>query len=388
MLPHPPVAIEDARMRDVAEWLRSVGYKWPEIARRAHLEGHVNMKTRHHILCMAEATAAIEGKPVENVRDLLVRVFLLGLSVDEAVYREHVPENIRAAIEAMKLATCTGGKLDAPLCLLEYGGVFTVSDSVRARADDWVLLPSNDSFSFSSTITRKRGKRFLDLGTGSGLFALRAASTHDEAIGVDITARSVTFAQFNQRLNGLTNTRFVQGDLYAPVTGVFDVIVSNPPYVPHVDEPDVKRPTYYQGGRNGDLITREVLAGLETHLVDGGYCNILGMTLYWSDGSTNPAWNELTGYDMVLMNTVVPVEDDSIVGRTRDLLRKVEAERVEFGACVLRKHVGPKRKGWFVRGPWLEELDFDVDDLFEELAAATSDEARAQIAARRFGGRR
>src|SRR5437660_1567412 len=77
------------------------------------------------------------------------------------------------------------------------------------------------------------GTRVLDLCTGSGLLALtaalRGAST---VVAVDVSRRAVLSAQLNASLNGVT-VRALRGDLFAPVRGRrFDLIVSNPPYVP------------------------------------------------------------------------------------------------------------------------------------------------------------
>ena len=51
------------------------------------------------------------------------------------------------------------------------------------------------------------------------------------AWGIDITARSVRFAEFSRRLNQIANATFLQGDLYRPCEGKqFDRIVTHPPY--------------------------------------------------------------------------------------------------------------------------------------------------------------
>src|SRR5581483_6502210 len=73
----------------------------------------------------------------------------------------------------------------------------------------------------------------LDLCTGSGILAIHAALRGAESVwAVDISRRAVWAARLNARLNGVhVNAR--HGDLFGPVSGrVFDLIVSNPPYLP------------------------------------------------------------------------------------------------------------------------------------------------------------
>jgi release factor glutamine methyltransferase len=75
----------------------------------------------------------------------------------------------------------------------------------------------------------------LDLCTGSGCIALALARALPAAkiIGVDINPQAIALAESNKNHNRITNVLFVQSDLFASIepTTVFDLIVSNPPYV-------------------------------------------------------------------------------------------------------------------------------------------------------------
>lgn len=80
------------------------------------------------------------------------------------------------------------------------------------------------------------GGSVLDLCTGSGLLAVLAARhRRAEVIAVDRSRRAVLTARLNARLNDV-RLRAIRGDLFAPL-GVrrFDLIVSNPPYLPTTD---------------------------------------------------------------------------------------------------------------------------------------------------------
>ena len=81
--------------------------------------------------------------------------------------------------------------------------------------------------------------RVLDVGTGSGCIAISIA--HDwgevEITAIDSSASALEVARSNAEGLGFADCiRFLQGDLLAPIAGErFDIIVSNPPYVPVTD---------------------------------------------------------------------------------------------------------------------------------------------------------
>lgn len=88
--------------------------------------------------------------------------------------------------------------------------------------------------------------RVLDLGTGTGAIALALASECPtwSLVAVDRVADAVALAERNRQRAGLSNVRVLQGSWFEPVDGVFDLIVSNPPYIdpqdPHLEQGDVR----------------------------------------------------------------------------------------------------------------------------------------------------
>ena len=84
--------------------------------------------------------------------------------------------------------------------------------------------------------------RILDLCTGSGCLAVTLALKFREArvLGVDSEARALDYARMNSEALGASNTEFLEGDLFAPAKAAedaapFDLIVSNPPYIPSAE---------------------------------------------------------------------------------------------------------------------------------------------------------
>jgi release factor glutamine methyltransferase len=96
----------------------------------------------------------------------------------------------------------------------------------------------------------KKTPKILDLGTGSGAIGLALAKNlpNAQVTCVDVSAEALTIAQENARLLNLNSVKFLQSNWFDGLTdltglttnppaedGVFDVIVSNPPYIPAGD---------------------------------------------------------------------------------------------------------------------------------------------------------
>jgi release factor glutamine methyltransferase len=90
----------------------------------------------------------------------------------------------------------------------------------------------------------KKTPKILDLGTGSGAIGLALAKNIPNAqiTCVDVSAEALTIAQENARLLNLSSVKFIQSNWFddlatslASEECLFDVIVSNPPYIRHDD---------------------------------------------------------------------------------------------------------------------------------------------------------
>lgn len=98
-----------------------------------------------------------------------------------------------------------------------------------------VHRPISDTWMLAEAMRREplEGARVLDLCAGTGALAVCASKAGaGNVVAVDLTLRAVISARINARLNGAP-VGVVRGDLFAPLTGQsFDLIVSNPPYIP------------------------------------------------------------------------------------------------------------------------------------------------------------
>jgi methylase of polypeptide subunit release factors len=114
------------------------------------------------------------------------------------------------------------------------------------------------------------GARILDVGCGSGaggIMAARAcAGAAPELTLADINPRALQFAAANASLAGCAQAVLVEGDLFAPVTGQFDLVVANPPYLNDAGE----RLYRHGGGRWGEALSERIAREGLDRLAPGG----------------------------------------------------------------------------------------------------------------------
>jgi release factor glutamine methyltransferase len=122
--------------------------------------------------------------------------------------------------------------------------------------------------------------RIVDVGTGSGAIAVALAHKLPcvQIAAIDISSRALAVAEENAKRNGVA-VRFLLGDLLAPVAGErFEIIVSNPPYVPTADRATLSvevreyEPALalFAGGDGLDVYRRLIPAAFDA-LTPGGF---------------------------------------------------------------------------------------------------------------------
>jgi release factor glutamine methyltransferase len=111
-----------------------------------------------------------------------------------------------------------------------------------------VLIPRHDTETLVQEAVKRCPARaaILDIGVGSGCIAVALAKfcTDAQVYGVDPSSKALELAQRNADRHGVTVTLF-QGSLFEPFKGLkFDLIVSNPPYIPTAEiaglQPEVR----------------------------------------------------------------------------------------------------------------------------------------------------
>lgn len=123
--------------------------------------------------------------------------------------------------------------------------------------------------------------RAIDVGTGSGALGLTLACERPEwHVEVsDISAAAVAVARRNAKALGVAQrVTFLIGDFLEPTMGLFDIIVSNPPYVARRDQPgmspdvrDHEPHVALFGGQDGMDLPRRFLAQAAQRLTPAGW---------------------------------------------------------------------------------------------------------------------
>jgi methylase of polypeptide subunit release factors len=150
----------------------------------------------------------------------------------------------------------------------EHDGLTVVSDPDDLDRPDVVQGITGPARMLAGLLVPRKVATALDLGTGSGLLALKLARQAGRVVATDVNPRAVAFTRRSAELNGMRNVEVRQGDWYESVRGErFDLIACNPPYVVSPDTRLVFR--------DGSQATEGVVRGAGAHLTTGGLAHLL-----------------------------------------------------------------------------------------------------------------
>ena len=169
-----------------------------------------------------------------------------------------------------------------------------------------VLIPRQDTEVLVEECLRHLapGNIFLDLCTGSGciLVSLLHYAKGTFGTGADLSGKALAVAKGNVEANGV-EARLVQGDLFEPVTGTFDLIVSNPPYIASAEietlTPEVREHEprmALDGTADGLFFYRRIVQESPSYLKEGGW---LCMEIGYDQGAAVRQLMEARGFATV-----------------------------------------------------------------------------------------
>jgi release factor glutamine methyltransferase len=164
-----------------------------------------------------------------------------------------------------------------------------------------VLIPRPETEHVIEAALGLNAKRVVDIGTGSGAIAITLAlETTAEVVATDVSLAALHVASANGRTLG-ADVEWIACDLASAVNGTFDLVVSNPPYVPARDKNTLQREVRdYEpeialyGGDDGLEIYRRLIPDAARLLAPGGWLVLeIGYALADSVRALLSAWKDV-----------------------------------------------------------------------------------------------
>ncbi|MCL4336038.1 MAG: methyltransferase [Candidatus Thermoplasmatota archaeon] len=128
-----------------------------------------------------------------------------------------------------------------------------------------VYPPSEDTFLVLDNIVP--GHTVLEIGCGSGIISVYCATLGSTVTCCDVSEAALACTEKNAIRNHVT-LDLINSNLFQRITGKFDTIIFNPPYLPTEDR--IENSEQWDGGTTGFDITRPFLNDAADHLEDGG----------------------------------------------------------------------------------------------------------------------
>lgn len=198
---------EDALV-ELGRRLRDTGYEFTTVTPETHRR------------VLARSTA-----PASTLRDVF------GWS--RPFERSLLAPDLLDALERSGLCVARDGLLASRVRFSTLGAGLYVHSAYPTTGEDAVFF-GPDSYRYCAVLARAvtRATRVVDVGCGSGVGALSIADRVDHIVLADINEHALAMARVNAHLAGVADrVEVVLGDLFAPVRGVVDLVIANPPYL-------------------------------------------------------------------------------------------------------------------------------------------------------------
>ncbi|HAX41055.1 MAG TPA: peptide chain release factor N(5)-glutamine methyltransferase [Bryobacteraceae bacterium] len=264
---------------------------------------------------LRQGQALLEGGGVAEAR-LTAEVLLCHALRRERVYLYSHPEHELSTVEWLHYGRYLHERLKGkPTQYITrrqefFGREFVVSAEVL------IPRPETEHVVERAAAVAREARRVLDIGTGSGALAVTLAleQGRELVVATDISAGALRVARENARRLGAL-VRLVRTDLAAGLGGAFDLIVSNPPYIPESEiahlqhevrdwEPRVA----LAGGADGAEPYRRIVPEAERLLRPGGWLIFeIGFQIEAAvRAAFGPRWRDIeTGCDLAGLPRVI-----------------------------------------------------------------------------------
>jgi hypothetical protein len=320
---------------------------------------------------------ALERTNEPSRLNTILHLFVIGGSVLASAAADALSPLSLDDLMAAGLLEPAGDRVRSVAALDPFGGLLIAHDfrarrSEHGQSGGTVLGIGASTRLLAGLTVRRGGETVLDMGTGQGFQALLAANHARRVIGTDVNPRALRAAALSAVLNGC-EIELREGSLFEPVkemTGCFDLIVSNPPYVITPRHNVVA----LSGDSEGDSLVERVVRQAPAYLAEGGFACFLASWAHQTDGDWGDRpreWTQGSGCDVLLLRSRAQDarqyavqwidESEGIAGigsvpslpQWLEYFDRLGFRRFSMGAVVLRKRSGGKH--WFGSESCLEQ---------------------------------
>ncbi len=240
-----------------------------------------------------EKSFATAGKMSVLLKKTKRRFAVCGIDEEEAEWifalTLHIPksavnteEKIIKAEQAKEIIRISDERLTGRPLWYVYGD--TDFCGYKIKVDERVLIPrpETEELVMMAVGAAEEGNHILDLCTGSGAIAIATYKELEKkgrkckVTAVDISAEALELAKENAEANE-ADILFIKSDLFGRIRGRFDIIITNPPYIPSAEIDTLQREVRdfeprlaLDGGRDGLDIYRRIASEASHYLNRGG----------------------------------------------------------------------------------------------------------------------
>ncbi len=208
--------------------------------------------------------------------------WIFALTLDMPKSAVNAEERIISVAQAKEIIRIADERLTGRPLWYVYGD--TDFCGYKIKVDERVLIPRPETEEMTMMVVAaaEEGNAILDLCTGSGAIAIAAYKELEKrgkpckVTAVDISEDALALAKENALANE-ADILFIRSDMFSRIRGRFDVIVSNPPYIPSADvdglQEEVKNyepRLALDGGADGLDFYRKIAAEVSKYINRGG----------------------------------------------------------------------------------------------------------------------
>lgn len=261
----------------------------------------------------------------ENIADAKIDAWYLlqmACKIDRNFYYLHEEDELTAEQQSEYESTVHKRAEHVPLQYIIGEQEFM---GLKFKVNSNVLIPRQDTETLVEEALRvaKPGMRVLDLCTGSGCIIISLAKNVADisCTGSDISKQALLVAKENAKANEV-EVEWERSDLFENISGTFDLIVSNPPYIPTGEIPglmpevrDFEPVDALDGKEDGLYFYRIITEKSPEYLTSDGY---LYFEIGYDQGEAVSAIMRQCGYTQVEVIKDLAGNDRVVKGRKKE----------------------------------------------------------------------